>query len=140
MKYNPNRPVLRSLLDDFWGTNTFDNTLFNENKWVPAVNVRETDNLFIVELMAPGFKRDDFHVTSENGMLTIRAEVEDKKEINEENYTRREFVFNSFSRSFTLPENIDLDTIDAKYEDGMLILNLVKLAIPEAKKLEIEIH
>ena len=140
MKYKANRPVLRSLLDDFWGTNMYDNSLFNEKKWMPAVNVRENDESFIVELMAPGFEKDDFHVTTENGLLTIEAEIENEKEIEEMNYTRREFAFNSFSRSFTLPENIELDSIKAKYKKGMLLVNLVKTPVTETKKHEIEIH
>ena len=140
MKYKANRPVLRSLLDDFWGTSVFDDTLLNDKKWIPSVNVQETDESFIVELMAPGFNKEDFHVTSENGLLTIEANVETEEEEQNDNYTRREFKMNSFSRSFTLPENIELDNINAKYDKGMLVLVLAKTPLPESKKLEIEIQ
>ena len=139
MKYKANRPVLRSLLDDFWGTSIFDDTHINEKKWVPAVNVKETDHSFTMELMAPGFEKDDFHISSENGLLTIEGEKVSEEIENEENYTRREFISNSFSRSFTLPDNIVLEDIDAKYDKGMLILNLKKTLIPESKKLEIKV-
>jgi len=139
MKYKANRPVLRSLLDDFWGTNIFDDSLLNENKWVPAVNVKETEKSFTMELMAPGFEKEDFHVTSENGLLTIEGRKEKEEIENEENYTRREFISNSFSRSFTLPDNIILKDIDAKYDKGMLVLQLKKTSLPESKKLEIKI-
>lgn len=139
MKYKANRPVLRSLLDDFWGTSVFDDTLFNDKKWMPAVNVQETDESFVVELMAPGFDKEDFKVTTENGLLTIEASVENEDEEKTENYTRREFTLNSFSRSFTLPENIELENINAKYDKGMLVLVLAKTALPETKKLEIKI-
>jgi HSP20 family protein len=106
---------------------------------MPAVNVQETDESFVVELMAPGFNKEDFKVTTENGLLTIEATIENEDEEKNENYTRREFTFNSFSRSFTLPENIELDNINAKYDKGMLVLVLAKTALPESKKLQIEI-
>jgi HSP20 family protein len=139
MKYKANRPVLRSLLDDFWGTSVFDDTLLDDKKWMPAVNVKETDESFIVELMAPGFNKEDFQVTTENGLLTIAAKVETEDEEKNENYTRREFNFTSFSRSFTLPENIELENINAKYDKGMLVLVLAKTPLPQSKKLQIEI-
>lgn len=139
MKYKANRPVLRSLIDDFWGTSVFDDTLFNDKKWIPSVNVQETKESFVIEMMAPGFNKEDFHVSTENGLLTIEAKVETEDKEQNENYTRREFSVNSFSRSFTLPENIELENINAKYDKGMLVLILAKTALPEAKKLEIEI-
>lgn len=139
VKYNANRPVLRSLLDDFWTSNLFEDRLLNDKKWLPAVNVKETDNAFVMELIAPGFNKEDFHISSENGMLIIEGNIENKEEINEENYTRREYMSTSFSRSFALPENIDMENIDATYDKGVLTLDIKKINIPEAKKLEIKV-
>ena len=105
VKYKKTNPVLRSLLDDVWGTSMFDNTLFTDQKWVPSVNIKETDKNYFIELMVPGFDKKDFHIHAENGVLTIEAEVKSETETTEEKYTRREFSFNSFTRSFNLPEN-----------------------------------
>jgi HSP20 family protein len=139
VKYNANRPVLRSLLDDFWTSNLFEDRLLNEKKWLPAVNVIEKDHSYIMELIAPGFNKEDFHISSENGMLMIEGNIENKEEVNEENYTRREFMSTSFSRSFTLPENIDMENINATYDKGVLTLEIKKINIPESKKLEIKV-
>lgn len=139
MKYKKRNPVLRSLLDDAWGLGMYDNTLYNDKKWAPSVNVIEADENFVLEFMVPGFEKEDFKIHAENGVLTVEAEV--KKEDTSENakYTRREFTFNSFSRSFTLPDNVEPEKIEAKYEKGMLKLILAKVSLPEEKRLDIEI-
>lgn len=107
------------------------------HKAVPPVNIRETDQSFTVELMAAGMKKEDFNIELDNELLTISSEV--KTENNEENgkFTRREFSFTSFKRSFTLPETVKEDEIDATYEDGILKITLPKKeeALPKAKRL-----
>ena len=139
VKYKKRNPVLRSLLDDVWGTSMYDNTLFDDKKWVPSVNVKESDDNYILEFMVPGFDKKDFKVHAENGILTIEAEITNEEESTDEKYTRREFSFNSFSRSFTLPENVELENIEAIYDKGMLKLSLVKVKMPDEKRLEIKI-
>ncbi|MCW4467451.1 Hsp20/alpha crystallin family protein [Flavobacterium sp. MFBS3-15] len=107
------------------------------HKAVPPVNIRETEGAFTVELMAAGMKKEDFNLEIDNDLLTISAEV--KAENTEENgkFTRREFSFTSFKRSFTLPETVKEDDINAVYEDGILKITLPKKeeALPKAKRL-----
>ncbi|MEI5579364.1 Hsp20/alpha crystallin family protein, partial [Streptomyces brasiliscabiei] len=86
----------------------------------PAVNVSETDKNYEIEVAAPGMKKDDFKVKVENGAIHISAERKEEKEEKQKNYTRQEYSYNSFSRSFTLPEDVKEDDIKAQYEDGVL--------------------
>lgn len=100
---------------------------------VPAVNVRETDKAFEVEVAAPGLTKKDFKITAENGLLTISSERNEEREEKEKDYTRKEFSYSAFSRSFSLPENINEDDIKARYEDGILKLDISKKMINEPK-------
>ena len=97
-------------------------------KSTPAVNVKETDTEFSLEVIAPGYKKDDFKLKLDKGMITISASFEDNKEEKEgEKVIRKEYRTSSFSRSFTLPENINVEGIGARYEDGLLKVALPKL-------------
>jgi HSP20 family protein len=128
--------ISNSFLTDFFdGDKFFDSDLLR-NRSLPAVNVRETDKNFEIELAAPGLNKKDFKVTAENGILTISSEKQEEKEQKEKDYTRREFSFSSFSRSFTMPENSNEDDIKANYEDGIFKLQIAKKVIgqPKAKK------
>ncbi|NND31173.1 MAG: Hsp20/alpha crystallin family protein [Saprospiraceae bacterium] len=136
------RPLFRDLFDDFWGTNKFF-----EGEWLPtprfktpAVNIKDNDKDFEIEVAAPGLAKDDFEVTIENGILCVSSEKEEKTEEKTDNYTREEFNYSAFSRSFALPENVDPESVDAKYKDGVLKLTLKKLALatPETKKIQIK--
>lgn len=93
---------------------------------MPAINVSENDKQYIVEVVSPGFKREDFKVSMNDDVLTISAET--KSEMKDENkeYSRREYSYNSFTRSFTLPENAKGDNIDANYKNGVLELIIPK--------------
>jgi HSP20 family protein len=93
---------------------------------VPAVNVVENHGEYKVSLAAPGMKKADFEIDVDGNMLTISSEKEEKKEEKEEQYTRKEFSYSSFSRSFTLPEDVKQDKIEAAYEDGVLKISLPK--------------
>jgi HSP20 family protein len=99
---------------------------------VPAVNIVEKKDHFDISLAAPGMKKDDFNIDVEGNLLTISAESEQNREEKDERHTRREFNYTSFSRSFTLPEGVMKDRIDASYENGLLRLMLPKTE--EAKK------
>jgi HSP20 family protein len=96
---------------------------------VPSVNVSETAKEYTLELAAPGLTRKDFNLEVENHSLCISAEKEEEKKEKEGDYTRREYSFNSFSRTFTLPENVKENEIDAKYENGVL-----KVVVPKMKE------
>ena len=93
---------------------------------VPNANIVENDKDFRIELAAPGLERKDFKVEVDNNVLIISAEKEEEKKEENNNFKRREFSYNSFRRSFALPENSLPDKIDAKYDSGILHLTLPK--------------
>jgi HSP20 family protein len=103
----------------------FNQTTENHND-IPAVNIKEEEKSFLLELAAPGLKKEDFKINVEKNLLTISSEVKTENEEKSESYTRKEFSFNSFSRSFKISENIMVDDISANYEDGILKVNLPK--------------
>lgn len=102
---------------------------------VPSVNIFESKDDFKLSLAAPGMKKSDFKIDVTGNLLTISSEKEEKKEEKEENYSREEYNYSSFSRSFTLPEEVNKEKIDATYVDGVLKLVLPKKE--EAKKLTV---
>jgi HSP20 family protein len=109
----------------------FDNAgLFGRIMNIPAVNISEHKDQYQVSLAAPALKKEDFNIDVDGNMLTLSSEKEENKE--DKKFTRREYSYSSFSRSFTLPEEISKEKIEAKYEDGVL-----KISLPcreEAKK------
>lgn len=120
-------PSFYNWIEDWFGR---DYTLmdgFNTGVNMPAVNIRETDDSFVVEVAAPGMKKSDFDINLDNNLLTISSEhkVEDESSDNG-NYTRREFSYTSFRRTFTLPDSVDAEAIKARYNDGILHLTLPK--------------
>ncbi|MCE1202599.1 MAG: Hsp20/alpha crystallin family protein [Bacteroidia bacterium] len=142
VRFNPQLP---SLFDRFFDTELFDwaNRHFSAtNTTMPSVNILETDDHFEVEVAAPGLKKSDFKVQLDRDVLTISSEKRDEKEEKEgERFTRREFSYQSFSRSFTLPNSADSDKIKATYIDGILKVVIPKReeAKPKPAK-QIEIH
>jgi len=107
-------------------------------KMVPPVNIKETENSFLVELMAPGMKKEDFNIELDNELLTISAEIRSESSTQEEGkFTRKEFGYSSFRRSFTLPETVKEEDIKAMYQDGILRIDLPKKeeALPKPKRL-----
>lgn len=106
-----------------WGTSNFSST----NTSLPAVNVKETDDDYFIEVAAPGMSKKDFNVNFQNNVLTISSEKKDEKEEKDDSYTRKEFSYQSFQRSFTVPGNdVDSDKISASYENGILNIKLPK--------------
>jgi HSP20 family protein len=112
----------KDLMD--WGSTNFSST----DTTLPAVNVKESEDAFQIEVAAPGMARGDFKVNLENNVLTISSEKkEERKEEEKGRYTRREFSYQSFQRSFTIPENlVEGEKISAKYSDGLLSISLPK--------------
>jgi len=106
----------------------FNDTFFNDRMVtrVPAVNISETENNYHVELAAPGLKKDDFKLNLERNQLTISVEQSAEHEDNHKNYSKREYSYSSFVRSFTLPESADDNKIDATYTDGVLRIDIAK--------------
>ncbi len=117
-------PSLTSFFDDVWG-NGFYKSLA-KGTIVPAVNILEEDDKFLVEVAAPGLKKEDFNVTLNKDILTISAEHKEEKEKKTKKVNLREFNFTSFERSFAVPDVVTTDKIEANYKDGVLHLVLPK--------------
>jgi HSP20 family protein len=127
-------PTLPSLYERFYDDDFFSNfPMFRKFLSVPAVNVLEEKDKFILEVAAPGMEKKDFEITVKEGVMTVKAEKEEKIEETEKGYTRREYDFHSFERSFWLPENVNAEKVDAKYENGVLKLILPKIEVKEPK-------
>lgn len=128
-------PEIPSLFDEFFKNDWFDNSDFvMQGNTMPSVNVRESEDMYELEVAAPGMKKNDFKVELDNTILKITAEIEDKKEEKEDNFTRREFNYQSFCRTFHLPENkVDSGKIVARYNDGILHVTLPKLEEAKVK-------
>ena len=116
-----------------WIDSFFNNDLpsvfssnFNTGITLPKVNIKETGDSYFVEMAVPGLKKSDFHIDLDNQLLSISTEMKEENEQQEDNYTRREFGYSSFKRTFTLPESVDDSKIDAKYADGILSIHLPK--------------
>lgn len=133
VKFNRRFPMFDQLFPDMLHTEPFfTDTLISKDNWIPSINVVENENNFEIEVAAPGFNKKDFNVSIDENILTISAE--NKKDLKEEKdegkFTRQEFYYNSFERSFTLPQSIDLDKeISAKYKNGVLRIHLEKLEV-----------
>ena len=134
-------PIMNSLLEDFWNTDGFlENRLLGSRMTAPAVNIQDQDHSFIVEVAAPGLRKSDFSVDLQNGVLRIEAETKEEEEEKTDAFTRREFAYNGFSRSFSLPEYVKQDDINATYENGILRLVLKKEQQQVSKRKHIEIR
>lgn len=139
MRYNRPYQAMPSFSDFF---DNFTNPQFSPLKWAhnPKVNIKETEDSFKIEFAAPGVAKEEFNIEIKEGTLNISFENKQEAESTEEGkYQRREFVHSSFSRAFTLPENIDEEGIEARHENGILYISLPKAAAkaPEVKKVAV---
>lgn len=129
-RFNNQVPDIANIFDDFFGGDFFGAPVRQGRKTsTPAVNVMENEDEYVIEVAAPGMKKDDFKVEVNNGVLSISAEMKEKDEQKDEEkgYTRREFCYSSFNRSFAIPKNeVDEGKIDASYKDGLLKIKLQK--------------
>ncbi|MDA0196133.1 MAG: Hsp20/alpha crystallin family protein [Bacteroidetes bacterium] len=123
-----NVPTLNRFFDDFFTKDLYWNGENASPKLnsQPAVNVKETNQSFDLELAAPGLGKGDFNIEVNNDVLSISFEKKTENEVKEESYNVREFGYQSFKRSFTLPETVNADKIQAKYEQGVLSLTIPK--------------
>jgi HSP20 family protein len=114
------------LSDRFFTPRLFDLDDYEDSFSMPPANIEETDKEFVIELSAPGLKRDDFKVDIDNGDLVISCEKKTEEKEERKNYHRQEFSYSSFCRRFPLPENTTEDKISAKYDNGMLHVKIPK--------------
>ena len=124
--------------------NVFD-TFFNDSflhdriiSKVPAVNIAESDNSFHVELAAPGLSKEDFKINLDKNVLTVSSQKKEEAKEESKKYSKWEYNYTAFSRSFNLPETADENSIDAEYVNGILKLNIAKKE--EAKQIAREIN
>ncbi|GAK95307.1 small heat shock protein [Nonlabens ulvanivorans] len=127
---------LPSLIDEMF-TNDYMGGTAPVKAWSPSVNISEGDTQFELELVIPGFKKEDVSIEVDQDVLTISSEVKDEYEEKTEQFTRREFSLSSFKRSFNLPDSVNQDHIAAEYKDGILNLTLPKKeeALPQPKRM-----
>ena len=122
-----NKNYVPAYWDDFFNDRVFNNNTQTQRKNAsPAVNIIEADNDFKIEVAVPGLSRNDFNIEVEDDVLNIFSVEKETEEDKMPNYTRREFNFSSFKRSFQLPETIDQDQIKASHKEGVLSITLVK--------------
>jgi HSP20 family protein len=122
-------------LDKFFKEPFFESPIWNRSNFirVPATNIMEKDNEFVIELAAPGMDKKDFHIDIMDNMLEIKVEKEEEFKKDMPNYTRREFDYSAFFRSFNLPEGVNAEKIKAEYNNGMLFVHLPKVPSTQRK-------
>jgi HSP20 family protein len=126
---------------DFFDIENFLPASFSRHS-LPAVNISEDDKCYCVDVVAPGFRKNDFHVNVDDDMLTISAETKSETpESNDKNreFSRREYSYSSFTRSFRLPDNVRDESISANYTDGILHLNIPKSEPESRPKKEVRV-
>jgi len=141
VKFNNNRN--QSLLPGFNDVfdSIFNDTFFNDRMVVrvPAANISESENNFHVELAAPGLKKEDFKLSLDRNVLNISVEQRNEGNNNQRNYSKREYSYSSWVRSFTLPETANADNIEASYTDGVLKIDIAKREEAKLVRRQIEI-
>lgn len=136
-------PNFSTIWEDFFGRNITDLPSWRIGASLPAVNIEEKPDKFSVSLAVPGMKREDFKIAIEHGILSVALEKRtNHEEKGQENkFTRREFSYQAFKRAFTLPESVKAESVSAKYEDGILSIDLPKreeAQIQPVKQIKVE--
>lgn len=142
VKFNPekrNNSLLPGFSDVF--DSIFNDSFFNDRMItrVPAANIGETPDNWHIELAAPGLKKEDFKLNLDRNVLSISVEQRAEATDNQKNYSKREYSYNSFVRSFTLPESADDNNIEAEYTDGVLKISIAKKEEAKSVSRQIEI-
>lgn len=119
----------KPFLDDFFSRDLFDWAGWSPESTTPSVNIVESDEDYRVEMVAPGMKKSDFQLSLDHDILIIESERKEEQESKIERFTRKEFSYHSFKRSFHLPNTVEADKIKAEYKDGLL-----KLLIPKKEE------
>jgi HSP20 family protein len=124
-----------NLVENFFGRDIDDFFKMPKSAFVPAVNIIQSDKKYTVEVAAPGLKKEDFKIEVEDGVLTISAEKETEAEDKNKKFTRMEYSYNAFCRSFSLPESVKATDVKAHYEDGILKIDVPKIEVEKRKAL-----
>lgn len=140
VKYDPFRE-LRNLQDEmtrlFTGVQPFNREEMTHGAWAPSVDIWEDQDRLILEAELPGMKRDDFEISVENNVITLRGERKFEKKAEGDNYHRVERSYGSFTRSFTLPQTVTAEGATADFDNGVLRVSLPKREETKARKIEI---
>lgn len=134
LKSTKNVDLFPEFVTDFFNSDRF----FTPSRWFgkemedffPAVNIKESEKQFNIELAVPGFSKEDFKIQMDGDVLNISASKKSETEKKDEKYTRKEYSYNSFTRSFTMPANANADAIEAQYNNGILTLDIAKKELP----------
>jgi HSP20 family protein len=129
--------ISRRSFRPFYMPNLFDDDFFpvlsNRTSSMPAVNIRENEKNYVLELAVPGIEKKDLKIDINEDVLTISSETKNETEENRDGYKRKEFSYSSFCRSFYIPENVTSDKIEANYKDGILSVELPKQEVENNK-------
>ncbi|HJP63710.1 MAG TPA: Hsp20/alpha crystallin family protein [Mucilaginibacter sp.] len=140
VKFNPEKkgnvllPGFNDIFESFFNDSFLSDRMVTR---VPAANISETPDHYLVELAAPGLKKDDFKLQLDQNVLGISVEQASKNE--EKTYNKREYSYSSFVRSFTLPESADDGNIEAEYTDGILKISIAKKEEAKSVRRQIEV-
>jgi HSP20 family protein len=145
-RWTPTTDVFRDRLDrmfnqafgDFLTPTGVGSEDVSTRRWLPAVDIRESDEALTLMAELPGLSREDVNITVENHVLTISGERKFEKDTKEENYHRIERAYGSFARSFTLPSNVKADQVQATFKDGVLTVSLPKVEEAKPRKIAIQ--
>jgi HSP20 family protein len=139
LKFNqPTLKTLDSFLDNLLSDLPMKNTYNGIN--FPPVNISETNDNYEVEFNVPGRKKEDFKITIDKNILTVSFEKKEENKEEGKQFIKKEFIMQSFKRSFTLDEKINAESINAKYEDGLLLITLPKKEEVKVMPKEISVH
>lgn len=114
--------------------------LFSRSDWAPAVDIKETDDAYLIEAELPGLNKKDVKVTVDDGVLTIQGERRQEEESSDKKIHRVERFYGSFMRRFSLPDNVDENSVKAKFKDGVLTLSVKKAEPKEPKAIEVHVE
>jgi HSP20 family protein len=144
LRWMPTGDPLRDRLDRLFGQ-TFGDFLspqateeVSNRRWMPAVDIRESEDALSLLCELPGLKREDVTITLENNVLTISGERKFERDEKQDDFHRIERAYGSFTRSFTLPSNVKYDKVEATFQDGVLHITLPKLEESKPRKIEIK--
>ena len=140
VRYSKPSTIFPNLIDEFFNDDfLMGGRSLARNSFVPSANIKEDEKAFHLELSAPGFNKKEINIEVDDNMLKIYSEKRNEVENKDESFIKREFHYQSFERSFQLPENVNADKIKANYQDGILKVELPKMVKEEKKKRLIDI-
>jgi HSP20 family protein len=133
------RKEFNRMFDNFFQGDTADTTSAFTSAWIPAVDIAERENEFVVRMELPGVAKQDVRITIQEGILTIKGEKKQERESKESDYHRVERSYGSFQRSFTLPTPLRSGDIDASFNDGVLSIVLPKAEEAKPKEIDVKV-